>query len=519
MGNKSNVRTIPHSHEAEKGLISSIMQLPNKLDDFGEKLSPEHFFVPGHAVICSALQRMHEARKPIELGTITDFLRDDGQLENVGGAAYLTELYTFVPTAAAAEYYLDQVKRKWLRRATIRISTELIRESYDELNRDEEDLLEEAQRKITALSLEATKIEAFRHVKPGVHQMVEDMEKIFHRRGDDAVLGMESGFLDIDRMTGGIQNQQYIIIGARPSQGKTAIAVNMAAHMAVKNQIPILFFTLEMSYDQIVRRFGACTAGINLKHFRDGFWKHDWQETVLKDLEPLSNAPIWIDDVRDAGTLTIAAFKAKARRAKVKLGIKAIFVDFLQLMRAGTRHREVDLRVETTEISQALKSTAKELDIPVIACAQLSRKPEDRLYGAPKMGDLRESGSLEQDADVLILLWRPLKHLENKKQREGLAKALRLHWRPNEPIDSLLRIRKGEGASPLYKTEKDTELDEEELKERDRQLEEYAELQVVKQRDGPTNDSRVRFIGHLMRFQNTTEKAWTNKADERQIKT
>jgi replicative DNA helicase len=497
------MRQQPQSEEAEQALLSSIIQWPKKwLDELGDQLEPEHFYQPRHATIYSALQRMYDAQKTaIDLMTLTEFLRDDGQLANVGGPAYVTELSGKVPDSVNAAYYFDTVKRKWLRRKIIATATELVRNNYDETSGEEQVLLDDAQAQITQLCLEATRANALRHVHEGIEQIPADMKTIFHRRGQTAVLGYETGFIDLDRMTGGLQDQQFVVVGARPSQGKTAVVINMAAHMAVNKKIPVLVFTLEMSYTQICRRLAACVAGLNLKRFRDGFFEHerkDMPDIPTEKLQNLATSPIWIDDT---GALTIAMFKARARRAVVQYGVKVIYVDYVGLMKSGSKFKQEPWQ-EVREISQALKATAKELNTPIVVCAQLNREPEGRAFGRPKMGDLRDTGSLEQDSDILLLLWRPVKHLESYKQRELLAKSLKLTWRNDER---------------LYKRDKnDTEPSEEAIQERDRQLAEYAELILAKQRDGPTNPVRLRFIGEMMKFENVTTQAWSNKEEERQ---
>jgi replicative DNA helicase len=287
-----------------------------------------------------------------------------------------------------------------------------------------------------------------------------------------------------------------VIIGARPSQGKTALAMNLASNMAVSNGKAVAVFSMEMSYEEIVERLVCSTANVSLQALRlTGFMKESDFLALPKRAEQVLQAPIWIDD--SAG-LTISAFKARARRAVVQFGVQAIIVDYLQLMKSPSRRAQDARWLEITEISAALKATAKELKVPVICCAQLNREAEGREFGKPKLSDLRESGSIEQDADIVALLWRPERHLENYGQREKLAKRLRLSWHDDEP---------------LYGME---EMSKEARDDRDRQINEYAELIVAKQRNGPVGEIKLRFESDITKFQNVTTKTWSNDPGQRQ---
>jgi replicative DNA helicase len=492
-------RAPPHDVEAEQGLLGSIVISPATIDNCSDRVTVEHFFIPAHQVIFSALARMRENNKAIDLITLTNFLRDDGQLENVGGAAYVTSLFSFVPTAANAEYYIDIIRRKYLRRRIIAISTELVRQSYEETTIDEHELLDVAQSEITGLAIESDRQDALKHVKDGAYVVLERFEEAFHHRGQQAIHGLATGIIDFDRMTAGLQPQQFIVIGARPSQGKTALAMNLAANMALK-MIPVAVFSMEMSYDEIIERLVCSVAQVSLKVVRlTGFMSKEKFASMPDEACKVGNAPMWIDD---SPSLTIAAFKARARRAKVQLGVKVIFVDYLQLMRSPSKRSEFSRVIEITEISAALKGIAKELKIPVIVCAQLNREAEGREFGKPKLSDLRESGSIEQDADIVALLWRPERHLENYNQRKKLARALKLKL-PAEDDDPEVELW-GDELSP------------DQLSERDRMINEYAELIVAKQRNGPVGEIKLRFESDITKFQNVTQRSWSNRTDQRQ---
>lgn len=477
------------------GLLASILQMPiTVLDGCSDRVTPAHFFMSQHQMIYSALLRMREANRAIDLITLGQFLSDDGQLESSGGRSYLTTLQTFVPTAANVDYYIDIVRRKFIRRAIITICTGLVRQAHEE-NDDEHTLLDVAQADITALSMDADQQDVLKHVHDGAFGVLEKFEEAFHHRGQQAIHGLATGIIDLDRMTAGLKKQQLIIVGARPSQGKTALAMNLAANMAITNGIPVAVFSMEMSYDEIVERLMCSVSEVSLQALRlTGFMARNDFDRLPEHASKVGGSPLWIDD---SPALTISAFKARCRRAKSQLGVKAVIVDYLQLMRSPSRRAQDARWLEITEISAALKATAKELQLPVICCAQLNREAEGREFGKPKLSDLRESGSIEQDADVVLLLWRPERHLEHYGQRDKLAKKLKL---------------KDSDGADLF----GDDLEKEKLSERDRQINEYAELIVAKQRNGPVGDIRLRFESDITKFQSVTKKSWSNNPAERQ---
>jgi replicative DNA helicase len=315
-------------------------------------------------------------------------------------------------------------------------------------------------------------------------------------------------------MTSGFREQNLIIVGARPSQGKTALAMNLAAAMfetirspegkVVEQKVPVGVFSMEMSYQEIVNRLFSSTTSISLQRFRDGMVSKELIHNQLPSLgEELAKAPIWIDDT---GALSIASFKARARLMRTRLGVKAIVVDYLQLMRCPTKRAQEARWLEITEISGALKATAKELKIPIVCCAQLNREAEKREFGKPKLSDLRESGSIEQDADVVLLLWRPAQHCENNDDRNKLAQLL--HFKDNEGDE--LWDKKGK------KGKDDRILTKDQRKDRDTRLDTYAELLLKKQRNGPTGEVVMRFTPELTLFEGVEKKAYSNNPEERQ---
>ncbi len=498
-------REPPHSLEAEQGALSSMMIDRNALSECVDRMTTEYFYVPAHQTIFAAIAQIYRDNKVIDLITFTQFLRDENLLDSVGGAAYVTQLFLFVPTAANVLYYFDIIRDKFLARQIISKCTELVRVAYDDTN-EIAAVLEQTQSTLTEIIMESERPDVFQHIKEGVLVALDNLEQAYHNRGKQAVRGLATGIIDFDRMTGGLRGQQLVILGARPSQGKTAMAMNFAVNMAVKNKVPVGVFSMEMSFTEISERVLSQVAGVNLQRFRDGMLSK-W-ETICDDLiqktGTITAAPMWIDETP---ALSISSFKARARLMKMRFGVKAIFVDYLQLMRSPTRRAEEARWLEITEISGTLKAVAKELNVPVICCAQLNREAEQREFGKPKLADLRESGSIEQDADIVAMLWRPDRHINDpSKDLKKLARMLRLT---------------DDDGTDLARDDKD--MQEHEIKLRNSMISEFAGLLVVKHRNGPVtnaknhpNGIRLRFIGEETRFENLTEKSWSNNPNQRQ---
>ena len=493
-------RTPPHSVEAEQGVLGSMICSRDAIGETMDKLGADHFYVPAHNTIYTVLCELYESGTPIDLITFTQVLRDRNILETVGGAAYVTSLFTFVPTAANVEYYSAIVREKFVAREIIARCTELVRTAYEE-QLEIDDMLEQAQAALVAILVDRERGDTFHHVSEAVQFALDRLDVAYHHRGDNAVLGLETGFYDFDRMTTGLQPGQFVVLGARPSQGKTSLALNFAANIAMKNRVPLGLFSLEMTFEQLGVRLMASYGQVPRQRFRDGFLtrnesKDDFRE-ITERAGPMMGAPLWIDD---SSALTIAQFRARARLMKLRHKVKALVVDYVQLMSSDSRRAKDNLRVEITEISAALKATAKELQLPVIGCAQLNREAEGREFGRPRMADLKESGALEQDADIVALLWRPERHLEEDNAKQW-AKCARV-----------LDIRDGTGRQ-LY----GRELSEDEENQRDRQIKQFAKLIVAKQRDGPVGEIPLRFVPEQTQFQNATKKMWSNNPKERQL--
>jgi replicative DNA helicase len=382
-----------------------------------EKINEEYFYVPAHRTIYSALVDLWNVGQAIDLITFTQVLRDRNLLEAVGGASFVTSLYTFVPTAANVGYYLEIVRDKYILRQIIAAATESVRRAYEE--QDEVDnLLDEVEQKIFAVGEDRFKGQTL-SMKDQVMEAIETIEKLYERKG--GITGISTGFIEFDRMTSGLHPAEMIVIAARPSMGKTAFAMNIAEHVAIQEKLAVAVFSLEMSSQQLVQRLLCSRARVNLKKVRDGFLGERDFSSLTSSASKLAEAKMFIDD--SAG-LTILELRAKARRLKAQHDIRLIVVDYLQLLRSTSRRGQENRQIEISEISAGIKGLAKELNIPIIVVAQLNRNPENRTgdsKGRPRLSDLRESGSIEQDADLVGLLVREAYYADTDEEKEEAA--------------------------------------------------------------------------------------------------
>jgi len=387
----------PQNIEAEQSVVGGILIENDAINKVMEILTPDDFYRDAHRKIYHALINLSERDEPADLITLTNELRKIDQLDSVGGASYLTSLIDSVPTAANIEYYAKIVKEKAILRKLIQTSTEIITHSYEDRG-DVEGFLDEAERAIFEISEKRVK-PSFYSIRDIVKESFKTIERLFQKK--EAVTGVPSGFKELDRMTAGFQPSDLIIVAGRPSMGKTAFCLNVAQYAAIENRIPVAVFSLEMSKEQLVIRMLCSEAHVEGTRLRTGFLtESDWPKLTIA-AGNLSDAPIFIDD---SAALSILELRAKARRLNAEHGLGMIMIDYLQLMRGRTR---VESRQqEISEISRSLKALAKELNVPVIAVSQLSRKTEERRDFRPQLSDLRESGAIEQDADVILFLYR-----------------------------------------------------------------------------------------------------------------
>src|SRR5881392_3663525 len=408
-------RTLPHSIEAEQGVLGSMLISPREIiAECVEKINEKYFYVPAHQTIYLVLVELWNGGQGIDLITFTQVLRDRNLLETVGGASAVTSLFTFVPTAANVTYYLEIVRDKYILRQIIAACTESVRRSFEEQD-EVHNLLDEVEQKIFSVGEDRFKGQVLT-MKDQVMEAIEAIEQLYERRG--GITGIATGFAELDRMTNGLHEGEMIVIAARPSMGKTALAMNIAEHVAINEKLPVAVFSLEMSSQQLVQRLLCSRARVNLQKVRDGFLAERDFPSLTAAASKLADARIFIDD--SAG-LSILELRAKARRLKAQKDIKLIVVDYLQLLRSTSRRAQDNRQLEISEISAGIKGLAKELKIPIVVVAQLNRQPEARSGGKPRLSDLRESGSIEQDADLVGLLVRPEIYEEDEEARAEKA--------------------------------------------------------------------------------------------------
>ena len=447
-------RTPPHSVDAEQGVLGSMLISPREtIAECVEKINEEYFYVPAHRTIYNVLVDLWNAGQAIDLITFTQVLRDRHLLDSIGGAAFVTSLFTFVPTAANVGYYLEIVRDKRILREIISAATESVRRAYEEQD-EVNNLLDEVEQRIFAVGEDRFKGQLL-SMKEQVMSTLESIEKLFENKG--AITGVSTGFRDLDKLTSGLHASEMIVIAARPSMGKTALAMNIAEHAALEMKLPVAIFSLEMSAQQLVQRMLCSRARVNLAKTRDGFLAEADFPRLTHAASKLAEAKIFVDD--SAG-LTILELRAKARRLKAQQDVRLIIVDYLQLLRSTSRRAQDNRQLEISEISAGLKGLAKELNIPIIVVAQLNRNPEIRTgsgKGVPRLADLRESGSIEQDADLVGLLVREEYYADSDEERT--------------------------------------------------ELEGKAELIIAKQRNGPIGQVKLTFLKDFTRFEDRAEEA------------
>jgi len=412
--NPDVTRALPNALGPEKSILSSMLQDPQRwiASSIEEKLTPEHFYLPSHGTLYKVLIELYEKGVPIELVALTQTLIDRGLLESIGGAAALAEIFTYTPHASHFAHHTELVKSKHILRSIIQSCTEAITRAYDDQESVPE-LLDEVEQKVLAIR-EGAEVNKAPTIRQSVVEVVTFFEE--YLSGDRGMQGVPTGYADLDRMSSGLKPGEMFIIAARPSMGKTSFVMNIVEHVCIDLKKPTMVFSCEMSSFQIVQRLLFSRARFALSKVQKGFHpsKSDLQ-AIKRASEEISNAKLFIDDT--AG-ITINELRAKARRKKKDEDIQLIAIDYLQLMRSKSKQAENSREREIAEISAGLKALAKELSIPVIVLAQLNRGPESRTGGAPRMSDLRESGSIEQDADLIGLLYRSAYYADSEEARE-----------------------------------------------------------------------------------------------------
>jgi replicative DNA helicase len=441
----------PQNIEAEQSVLGGVLIENEAVHKVMEILTAEDFYRDAHRKIYDALMDLAERDEPADLITLTNELRKKEHLDSVGGASYVTSLIDSVVTAANIEYYAKIVKEKAILRKLIDTSTEIITHSYEDRS-DVEGLLDEAERAIFEISENRVK-PSFYSIRDIVKQSFKTIERLYEKK--ELVTGVPSGYRDLDQRTAGFQPSDLIIVAGRPSMGKTAFCLNVAQYAAIEKRTPVAIFSLEMSKEQLVIRMLCSEAQVEGTRLRTGFLtESDWPRLTLA-AGNLSDAPIFIDD---AAALSVLELRAKARRLNAEHGLGMIMVDYLQLMRG--RAKVESRQQEISEISRSLKALAKELNVPVIAVSQLSRRTEERQGMRPQLSDLRESGAIEQDADVILFIYRDEVYNRSEdnpnrgkaeliigKQRNGPTGKIELAYL--EKFTTFKELYKGE-SEPIY---------------------------------------------------------------------
>ncbi len=428
-------RVPPQNIEAEQAVLGAMLIDKEAIAKATELLSADDFYREAHRVIFSAMLELYNKNEAVDMVTVTEILKRDNKLEDIGGIAYITSLANVVLTAANVKYHAEIVAEKSVLRQLVRVSTEIAAMGY-EANDDVGTLLDTAESRILEISNRKKKAD-FTPINDILMDSVQSIESLLQNKG--GLTGLPAGFADLDKLTSGLHPSDFIILAARPSMGKTALALNIVQNVALRAHKAIggeprsvAFFSLEMSKEQLVNRMLCAEAGIDSQRLRVGEM-HDEDWTHLWDAcDTMSRAKIYIDDT--AG-ITAMEMRSRARRLKAEHGLDLIVVDYLQLMQgSGKRNNSGDRQQEVSEISRSLKALARELDVPVLALSQLSRSVESRQVKRPMLSDLRESGSLEQDADIVAFLYREDYYnpeTENKHTELIIAK------HRNGPVDTV----------------------------------------------------------------------------------
>ena len=413
----------PYNSDAEKSVLGAMILSTDSIGDAIEYLEDGYFYETAHQKIFEAIKTIYSDRKNVDLVVLSDYLKDKNQLDSIGGLSYLAQIVDAVPTTANVRYYIDIVKDKGVRRLLIKNAGMIIRNGYD-TGMELGEVVDESQRLIFAIAEARQNQQAFL-VKGLLREAIGTIEKLSERK--ESITGVTTGFIDLDKHTAGLQKSELIIIAARPGMGKSALAMGIAQNACLKSKTPVAVFSLEMSKENLIQRMLCSQAMVNANKVRTGFLSHDEWPQLTKAASELSDMPMYIDDTP---AISVLELRAKARRLKTTANIGMIVVDYLQLMRSGTRTE--NRQQEISEISRSLKSLSRELDVPVIALSQLNRALEGREVKKPQLSDLRESGAIEQDADVVLLISRDDYYnptLENRgiaeiniaKQRNGIS--------------------------------------------------------------------------------------------------
>jgi replicative DNA helicase len=499
---------VPHDAEAEYGVVGSMIAGGvSVIEEMKTLLSAEAFYVPAAGQVFSAICSLQASGAPTDLITLTTELRNAGYLENLGGtidrealqgAAFLTRLFTFISSAANVAHYAATVREKFMLRRMMEVCNQTLRRAIEEQD-DARGVLEDLQSNVIEIGQLSSTADALKHISEYVPGAVQEIKATYYNRGQP--VGLSSGIVDLDRMTGGFQAPLTYYFGGRPAMGKSSVLVEIAEflgirELAAKNKVGV--FSVEMTGRQLAKRILCDRASINLQRLRDGFLAKDTIPKLEAEAERVAAGNIWIDDT---GGLSIFEFRARARRGVMKHGWKIIIIDYLQRMRSTTKRAQGSRELEINEIAQGISETAKELNVPIIVLVQLNRESERREDKVPQLSDLRESGSIEQEARFVALLHRPVYYALTEAAKIRSARKCKIFKTELDVASREERVIIGDDDEPVVDLEA---------------FEQYAELHVVKQNEGPVGTIRLRFIKEFARLEGVTQKLFSNNPDERQ---
>jgi replicative DNA helicase len=419
-GYDASLRVPPHNLHAEQAVLASVLLNNDLMGDIVEILRPEDFYQGAHRTLYGAMLGLYEGGRPIDQLTLTAVIRDRGAEQQIGGLAYLAEIVSAVPISANASDYALIVKEKSILRKSIAAAQEISTSAFQGVG-DLREFLDQMEERIFAISGEEIKPKYF-SMNEMARLALKDIEKAYEQK--KRITGIPSGFRDIDEVTAGFQKSNMIVVAARPAMGKTSLCLNIAVNAATRHKVPVGIFSLEMSRQELAMRMICSEARVNFQRLRTGQIGQEEMNRLVAAVARLSDAPIYTDD---SGMLSALDLRARARRLKKDKDIGLVIIDYLQLMRGASARSNPDNRVqEVSEISRSMKALAKELDIPVIAISQLSRGVENRSDKRPQMADLRESGAIEQDSDLILFVYREEMYSKEKTppDEKGIAEII-----------------------------------------------------------------------------------------------
>jgi replicative DNA helicase len=419
-------RLPPQNLDSEQAVLGSILIDRDGIIEIADFLHPEDFYRQAHGKIFAAMLELFEHREPIDVVTVAEALERANELEAVGGAGYLSQLGNDTPTAVHVEQYGRIVERKAILRRLISAAGRIAAIGYED-GADIQESIDRSEAELFAVSQRRSN-DGFSPLRALLHDAYDRLDYLHTHRGE--IVGIASGFPDLDGLTTGFQASDLIVLAARPSVGKTSLALNIAEHAAVREGKTVGVFSLEMSKDQLVLRMLSSVAGIDSQRLRSGFLEELDFARIAPAMQSLSDAPMFIDDTPSITTMEL---RTKARRLQAEHGLDLLIVDYLQLMQGTSNNRDANRVQEVSEISRGLKSLARELKVPVLALSQLSRQPEMRESREPRLSDLRESGAIEQDADLVLFLWRERDKPGEEGDTDGEVVNLRLAKHRNGP--------------------------------------------------------------------------------------